>query len=36
MAEGEELDKNETATPLNEQGMTIAGYMAGLSRPTVH
>ncbi len=23
-------------TPLNEQGMTIAGYMAGLSRPTVH
>ena len=31
-----EIIDRAMTTPLNEQGMTIASYMAGLSRPTVH
>lgn len=32
----QEIVSRAMHTPLNDQGMTIAGYMAGLSRPTVH
>lgn len=35
-AKAQEIVARAMHTPLNEEGMTIAGYMAGLSRPTVH
>lgn len=35
-AKAQEIVSRAMHTPLNEEGMTIAGYMAGLSRPTVH
>lgn len=35
-AKAQEIIQRAMSTPLNDDGMTIAGYMAGLSRPTVH
>lgn len=35
-AKAQEIVARAMHTPLNDEGMTIAGYMAGLSRPTVH
>lgn len=35
-AKTQEIVARAMHTPLNEEGMTIAGYMAGLSRPTLH
>jgi tetratricopeptide (TPR) repeat protein len=35
-ATAQEIINRAMNTPINEQGMTIAGYMTGLSRPTVH
>jgi tetratricopeptide (TPR) repeat protein len=35
-AQAKEIVDRAINTPINEDGMTVAGYMAGLTRPTIH